>query len=955
MDYKQTLNLPVTKFAMKANLAGREPEQLKAWENSGLYQKIRQSSAGKETFILHDGPPYANGHLHMGHAINKILKDIIIRSRQMAGFDAPYVPGWDCHGLPIEHNVDQKLGSKKKDMTPVQVRQACRKYAKGFVDIQRDEFKRFGVAGDWDNPYLTMHNAYEARIAKECGEFALSGDMFLGKKPIYWCCNCETALAEAEIEYKDHGSPSIYVKFPLKDDISDLLPALKSEDAHSCENGGCCCDSKKDISIVIWTTTPWTIPANLAVCLHPEFEYCAVRTQNQGIMIMAKELVEKVMSKFAIEDYTIIGDIASTALENKKCAHPMYGRDSLIILGTHVTLEAGTGCVHTAPGHGADDHIVALRYGLEPYSPVQDNGCFTDEVEGFAGQFILKANKGIIEELGKSNSLLKHEDMTHSYPHCWRCKKPVIFRATPQWFISMDNKGLRKKSLEAIDQVEWIPSWGKARIYSMIEHRPDWCLSRQRAWGVPIPVFHCNKCSEVYVTRESVDKIHTLFTEHSSDIWFDKDADFLMPEGAVCSKCGSSDFKKDQNILDVWFDSGVSHAAVLEEREGLKRPADLYLEGSDQHRGWFHSSLLTAVGRTGNAPYKAVLTHGFVVDSQGKKMSKSVGNVVAPEKIIKQHGADILRLWAASADYRDDVRISDNIITQLSDAYRRIRNTCRFMLGNLFDFNPATDSRPVKGMSDMDRFMLHKLGRILNKSMKAYDTYEFHTVYHAVYNFCTVDLSAFYLDIIKDRLYTFPAKDPARRDAQTVMYLMLDVITRLMAPILPFTTEEVWKEMPAFDKKPESVHLTLRPVADLAWQDDALAAKWEKVINVRSEVTKALETARAEKEIGHSLDASIGIYVEDADVKEILSSFGKDLRDIFIVSEASMLPEPVDNAYTSKEVDNKDNNALQVTVKKAEGVKCDRCWKYDMTTGEREEYPGTCSRCSGALDAINNY
>ncbi len=973
MDYKNTLNLPVTKFAMKANLAAREPEQLKAWEESGLYQKIRESSAGKETFILHDGPPYANGHLHMGHAINKILKDIIIRSRQMAGFDSPYVPGWDCHGLPIEHNVDQKLGSKKKDMTAVEIRQACRKYAEGFVDIQRDEFKRFGVGGDWANPYLTMHNAYEARIAKECGEFALSGDMFLGKKPIYWCCNCETALAEAEIEYKDHGSPSIYVKFPLKDDISDLVPALKSlpetlcatEDGCGCKKGSC--GSPQDISIVIWTTTPWTIPANLAVCLHPEFDYCAVKTSNQGVMIIAKELVEKVMDIFSIQDYTIIGDIAATSLENRKCAHPLYGRDSLIILGTHVTLEAGTGCVHTAPGHGADDHIAGLRYGLEPYSPVNDKGCFTDEVEGFAGQFIMKANANIVEELKNRNALLKHENMTHSYPHCWRCKKPVIFRATPQWFISMDAQGLREKSLEAIDQVEWIPSWGKARIYSMIEHRPDWCLSRQRSWGVPIPVFHCNKCSEVYVTRESVDKIHALFTQHSSDIWFDKDADFLMPEGAVCKKCGSRDFKKDQNILDVWFDSGVSHAAVLEEREGLKRPADLYLEGSDQHRGWFHSSLLTAVGRTGRAPYKAVLTHGFVVDSQGKKMSKSVGNVVAPEKIIKQHGADILRLWAASADYRDDVRISDNIITQLSDAYRRIRNTCRFMLGNLFDFNPAADIQTVEGMSDMDRFMLHKLGLVLNKALKAYDTYEFHTVYHTVYNFCTVDLSAFYLDIIKDRLYTFPAKDKARRDAQTVMYLTLDAITRLLAPILPFTTEEVWKEMPSFkktaddgqivDQKLESVHLTLRPAADPKWQDDSLAAKWEKIITVRSEVTKALEEARVAKEIGHSLDASVGIYVDDADVKEILSSFGKDLRDVFIVSDAYLLDQPIKAISDKDTADNQSDSresikALQITVKKAQGEKCDRCWKYDTTTGARSDHPGTCSRCAGALDKI---
>ncbi len=933
MDYKKTLNLPVTKFAMKANLANKEPGLLKEWEKSGLYQKIRAASKGRPLFILHDGPPYANGHLHIGHAINKILKDIIVRSRQMAGFDAPYVPGWDCHGLPIEHNVDKKLGSKKKDMTPVEVRRACRKYAAGFVDIQRDEFKRFGVAGEWEEPYLTMNNAYEARIAKECGEFALQGDMFLGKKPIYWCCSCQTALAEAEIEYKDHGSPSIYVKFPAKDDLSDILPALKG----------------KSVFFVIWTTTPWTIPANLAVCLHPDFDYSAVETKEHGVLVIARDLVEKVMAEFGIENFNILGDLSQKALEKRCCTHPMYDRDSLIILGEHVTLEAGTGCVHTAPGHGADDHVAGLRYGLEAYSPVQDSGCFTDEVKDFSGQFILKANKGIIKTLDGLGALIKHEDMTHSYPHCWRCKRPVIFRATPQWFISMDKRELRQNTLKAIDSVQWIPAWGKARIYSMIEHRPDWCLSRQRAWGVPIPVFHCENCEKVYVTRESVDRIHELFTRYSSDIWFEKDAEFLMPKGAVCDKCGGNRFKKDQNILDVWFDSGVSHAAVLEEREGLQRPADLYLEGSDQHRGWFHSSLLTSVGRTGKAPYKAVLTHGFTVDSQGKKMSKSVGNVVAPEKIIKQHGADILRLWVASADYRDDVRISDNIVKQLSDAYRRIRNTCRFMLGNLYDFNPSQDMRAVESMSDMDRFILHRLAKLIEKSLTAYDDYEFHTIYHAMYNFCVVDLSSFYLDIIKDRLYTSPSGDDARRDAQSVMYLMLDAVIRILAPILPFTAEEVWKHMPEFDGKEESVHLTERPSLETSWIDHELGMKWDKVLDVRAEVTKALEEARKEKLIGHPLDACIDIYVSDEDVREILSGFGPDLRDIFIVSEATLSHCLDEKGFISKEME-----GLGVVVTKAAGDKCERCWKYDTTTGAREDHPGTCSRCSNALDVIGS-
>ncbi|HKK90401.1 MAG TPA: isoleucine--tRNA ligase [Desulfobacteraceae bacterium] len=932
MEYKKTLNLPSTKFAMKANLANREPEQLKQWESSGLYEKIRQASKGRKTFILHDGPPYANGYLHMGHAINKILKDIIVRSKQMTGYDAPYVPGWDCHGLPIEHNVDKKLGSKKKNMTPVEVRQTCRKYAANFVEIQKEEFRRFGVQGEWDKPYLTMNNGYEARIAKECGEFALNGDMFLGKKPIYWCCSCQTALAEAEIEYKDQTSPSIYVKFAFKDDLAPLLPALDG----------------KNVSIVIWTTTPWTIPSNLGICLHPDFAYSAVDTEEHGTLIVAKDLVEQIMETFGIEDYSILGDLKAGDLEHKECFHPLYQRTSLVMLADHVTLDAGTGCVHTAPGHGADDYLAGRKYGLEPYSPVQDNGCFTDEVKGFEGEFILKANKGIIEQLDRSSSLIKRTEMGHSYPHCWRCKKPVIFRATPQWFISMDKKGLRKNSLSAIDSVQWIPAWGQARIYSMIEHRPDWCLSRQRSWGVPIPVFHCAKCQHVYVTRESVDKVYRLFNEHSSDVWFEREAGELMPENAVCEECGSSSFTKDHNILDVWFDSGVSHSAVLEDTQGLSRPADLYLEGSDQHRGWFHSSLLTAVGSTGRAPYRSVLTHGFVVDSEGKKMSKSIGNVIAPDKIIKQHGADILRLWVASADYRDDVRISDNIIKQLSDAYRRIRNTCRFMLGNLYDFDPAADSSDPASMSELDRLILHKASTVLDKCLNAYDTYEFHTIYHALHNFCIVDLSAFYLDIIKDRLYTSPAGDRKRKDAQTVMYTILDRLTRLVAPVLPFTAEEIWKETPQTPEKEESVHLTTLPSAQNEWQDSRLAEKWDKIIAIRSEVAKALELARKEKLIGHPLDAGIEILLPDNEYRQALQGLKEELRDIFIVSSA-VLPETSEGrgGFVSQEV-----QGLEVVVRKAVGEKCQRCWKYDETVGESKTHEGSCQRCINALTII---
>jgi isoleucyl-tRNA synthetase len=867
----------------------------------------------------------------MGHSINKILKDIIVRSRQMAGFDAPYVPGWDCHGLPIEHNVDKSLGEKKKTMTDVQIRRECRSYAAKFVDIQREEFKRFGVMGEWDKPYLTMNYPYEARIAKECGEFALSGDMFLGKKPIYWCYSCQTALAEAEIEYHDHTSPSIFVKFPVKDDLSGLLPGVK-----------------EDVSIVIWTTTPWTIPANLGVCLHPDFVYAAVRTKDYGVLIMARDLVEKAMKTFGIEDYTIIKDLSSRDLEHKKCKHPLYDRDSLIILGNHVTLEAGTGCVHTAPGHGADDHLVGEKYGLDCYSPVEDNGTFSKDVEFFAGEFIFKANKKINEKLESLNLLLKNENLSHSYPHCWRCKNPVIYRATPQWFISMDKMGLRKKSLEEINNVTWIPSWGRERIYSMIENRPDWCLSRQRSWGVPIPAFHCKSCKEIYVTRESIEKIHQLFCEHSSDIWFEKEAKDLMPEGAKCGKCGSAEFIKDHNILDVWFDSGVSHAAVLEEREGLSRPADMYLEGSDQHRGWFHSSLLTSVGRTGKAPYKAVLTHGFVVDENGRKMSKSVGNVVAPDTVIKQYGADVLRLWATSADYRGDVSISNNIMRQLSDAYRRIRNTCRFILGNFSDFDITKDLRPVKKMSELDRFILHRLSQVIKRARSSYDKYEFHTIYHTLHNFCVIDLSAFYLDIIKDRLYTSPPADPLRRDAQTTMLIILDALVKIMAPILPFTADEIHQYMPKGPDHKESIHLEPMVEAHEDWEDKALSDKWENVLILRGEVTKALEEARINKLIGHSLDAALEIKLPATELKAQVENLTENLYDIFIVSAARLVDSiDDDTAYKGKEIE-----GLVIKVNKAAGVKCDRCWRFDTTIGCDPDHTTACARCAAALKKI---
>ncbi len=931
MDYKETLNLPKTKFPMKANLANREPQQLKKWEDDKLYEQVRTASAGRQSFVLHDGPPYANGNIHIGTALNKILKDIVVRSRQMQGFDADYIPGWDCHGLPIEHNVDKKLGSKKKDMSTVEIRRECRTYAEKYVDIQREEFKRLGVMGKWDDPYLTMAYKYEAIIAKKCAEFALDGSLFRSKKPIYWCCSCKTALAEAEIEYGDESSPSIYVKFELIDDLSQKIAAL----------------SGKKVFMVIWTTTPWTLPANLAVALHPDFTYSAVETETGDVYILAKDLVKESMEAFGVSNYTMLVDINPRDLENAHCRHPLYDRESLIILGTHVTLEAGTGCVHTAPGHGREDFEVGNKYGLDAYSPVNDNGCFTDEVDMFAGQFVFKADAQIIETLKSNNALLASAKITHSYPHCWRCKKPVIFRATPQWFISMDKTNMRQKALKAIDTVTWIPSWGRDRIYGMIEKRPDWCVSRQRTWGVPITVFYCSKCNHLHINQEIIDRIYSLFSENGADIWFEKEISDFIPKGVVCESCGSDEFVKETDILDVWFDSGVSHAAVLEERSSLRWPADLYLEGSDQHRGWFHSSLLTAVGFKGSAPYKTVLTHGFVVDGNGKKMSKSIGNVIAPKKVIDRYGAEILRLWVAASDYKDDIRISESILKQLSDAYRRIRNTCRFILGNLYDFDPAKHSVPYGEMPDIDQFALHKLEELITRNVAAYESYDFHVVYHSLYNYCTLDLSAFYLDILKDRLYTSFADSKKRRSAQTVMYQIVASLSKLMAPILPFTAEEVWAYMPDANDKQESIHLSQFPEPDESVKNNELAEKWESILDVRGEATKVLETARAEKKIGHSLDAALTMNVSE-ELYALLNTYEKDLASIFIVSDASLIcEENPDEEFTETGID-----GLSINVSRALGKKCPRCWIYDISVGASPEKADVCSRCQAVLEEM---
>ena len=922
MEYKDTLNLPQTKFPMRGNLPQREPDVIVRWQEAKTYERILERHQGQTPFVLHDGPPYANGHLHMGHALNKILKDVIIKSRTMSGRLCHYVPGWDCHGLPIEHQVDKDLGKRKAKMSQVEIRQACRRYAEKFIAIQRDEFERFGIFGEWERPYLTMNYPYEGEIVRSLSRFAANGSLFKSKKPVYWCAPCGTALAEAEVEYEDESSPSIYVKFSLIEDLGEKYPFLAGLES----------------SLVIWTTTPWTIPANLAVCLHPDFDYVALKTK-AGVLIVAEGLRETFLAETEIGDAEVLGLIYGADLENYHCQHPLYDRQSLVILGDHVTLEAGTGCVHTAPGHGQEDYEVGLRYNLEVYAPVDDKGCFTEEVDFFAGQFVFAANPLVIEKLNEFGKLIAEKPLSHSYPHCWRCKKPIIFRSTEQWFISMEKEGLRKQALKEINQVEWIPAWGRERIYGMIENRPDWCVSRQRIWGVPITVFYCQKCDHVIMDETVMGRVADLFTEHGADIWFEQEAVYFLPEGFTCSSCGHSEFSKETDILDVWFDSGVSFAAVLQNRDYLGGvPADLYLEGSDQHRGWFHSSLLAAVGVTGKAPYKAVLTHGFVVDGKGKKMSKSSGNVVAPEKVIKRYGAEILRLWVAAQDYRDDIRISDEILARLVEAYRRIRNTFRFLLGNLSDFKPETDVVAYEDLQEIDRFILHELAKLQKRVLKAYDEYEFHAIYHAVHNFCAVTLSSFYLEVGKDRLYILRQDDPVRRSAQTMLYTVLNVLVRLCAPILAFTAEEVWRHMPAAAAG-ESVHLQEFLVLPENYDNPELAATWDELLGVRRLVLKELEGARQNKVIGNSLEARLELGARGA-TAELLSRYREQLTDVFIVSQVDL------KSLVDGETGVEDNPELVISVSPAAGEKCDRCWCYSQEiTAPEAEFPGICPRC----------
>ncbi|MGE5892635.1 MAG: isoleucine--tRNA ligase [bacterium] len=924
-DYKDTLNVRASGFPMKANLIQREPELLRFYEEKKIYEKMQENNKNGKPYILHDGPPYANGHIHIGHALNKILKDIIVKYRAMRGFYSPYVPGWDCHGLPIELQVDKNLGDKKDSVGVLQKRKLCREYAEKFVAIQREEFMRLGVLGDWYKPYLTMTYAYEAATIREFYRFLEKGSVYRGRKPVHWCPSCVTALAEAEVEYVDKSSPSIYVKFRIKDgDAKRLFPGK----------------GKEDIYIIIWTTTPWTLPANLALAVHPEVSYVLI--QGKENYLIAEPLLPRLRELIKL-DGTVLKKFRGSELEGLKAEHPFVTRDSVIVMGDFVTVEDGTGIVHIAPGHGEHDYAVGVRYGLDIYAPVDQYGKFTKEAGELEGQFVFKANAEIIKILTERNALMGQQDITHSYPHCWRCKKPVIFRATEQWFISVEKDDLRKKCLGEIEKVRWIPSWGKDRITAMMKSRPDWCISRQRAWGVPIAVISCSSCREMVRERRVLDAVIKQFEQRGADVWFELDAGEFLSHGYRCPKCGNTSFEKEMDILDVWFDSGASHAAVVELDRRLSWPADMYLEGSDQHRGWFQSSLIASTGTRGSAPFRTVLTHGFVVDGAGKKMSKSVGNVIAPQDIIKKNGAEILRLWVSAEDYRDDVRISDEIIQRLTEAYRKIRNTSRFLLGNISDF----DGGDYRGsLLEIDRWAMARLQRLIQKVTASYESCDFHEVFHGIYNFCIVDMSSFYLDILKDRVYTFGKDSAERRAAQWTMKQILSSITRLIAPVLSFTAEEVWRAMG--DRAEASIFLARFPEADTRFLDEGLETKWGDLKKIRDGVNKALEMKRQEKFIGNSLEAKV-VLAASGEVFQLLSDYRDFLTTLLIVSQVDLIeymdPRDIPQDFLKDARESEEMKGLFIAVKKAEGKKCERCWNYSTRVGTFAEDPDICERC----------
>lgn len=982
LELKKTVNLPKTNFAQKANLTQSEPARLKRWQQMDLYKKICESRAGKQKFIFHDGPPYANADIHIGTALNKILKDFIVKSRVMMGYDAPFVPGYDCHGLPIEQFVEKDLtakGKNKADLPAVTFRRICRDHANKSLKNQTRDFQRLGILAEWDNPYLTMANDYEAETARLFGKFIERGYAYKGPRPVYWCLYHQTALAEAEVEYRLHTSDSVYVKFPLKSDPSLIDEALAG----------------KKVFVVIWTTTPWTLPANLGISVHPEFDYAAIENGDE-VYIVASELVGPVTVKCDIccvnekgekQFPKILATFKGAKLDRLECKHAWIDRTSLLMVGEHVTLggeadaeteidvkegrdktqtsKAGTGCVHTAPGHGHDDFIIGKQYGLDIYCPVDSGGRFTPEVEYFAGEKVFEANAKIVEFLRERGMLLFAEKYEHRYPHCWRCKNPVIYRATPQWFISMDKveaqeeiekdedgrdvssfmnaeldeqHSLREAAIHEIERVEWRPEWGVDRMRNMFKGRPDWCVSRQRLWGVPIPVFYCNGCDEAIATTEIINHVASLFEKETADAWYNHEANELLPENFTCPKCSGNEFRKEMDILDVWFDSGASSIAVLEHRENLRWPADVYIEGGDQYRGWFNSSLMVGLAAHDSAPYKTVLTHGWVVDGEGKKMSKSDKNATAPATVIEQYGAEVMRLWAAAVDYTEDIRCSTEILQRMSDTYRKLRNTVRYALGNLDGFNVSTDSVSQDEMLEIDRWALNELDAVIEKCVDAYKEYNFQTVYHTLYNFSTVTLSARYFDIIKDRLYTAAPKSVARRSAQTALYRIADAMARLLAVILAFTADEIWENIPrgeTEEAKLVSVHMAEFPTAG-GDRDVTLETQWEKLFSVRDEVLRALEESRNAKIIGSSLEAKV-VLTAGGETFDLLEQYKDELRYIFIVSQVEL---------------NKADDRLKVEVGRAEGEKCERCWNYSVRVGESERYPTACERCVEALAEI---
>ncbi len=926
-DYGKTLCLPETEFPMRANLPQREPEILEKWQDKNMYEKLMENNEGKPLFILHDGPPYANGNMHMGHALNKTLKDVITRFKNMDGFKAPYIHGWDTHGLPIERQAIKMLGINRHEVGVVKFRDTCRDFALSQVENQKSQIKRLGTLGDWDNSYITLDPKFEAKQIEIFGEMAKRGYIYKGLKPIYWCTDCETALAEAEIEYEEDKTNSIYVKFRVSDD-----------------NGvfGSTGIDIKDIYFVIWTTTTWTLPGNVAIALNPDFTYALVKA-NGEYLVIARELIENVMNAGKISDYEIVSEYTGKELELIKCAHPFIDRESLVIVGDHVTLDAGTGCVHTAPGHGAEDYVACRNYKDIPIIVPVDGKGYLNELAGeFAGLYYEKSNEKIIEKLKELNALYAIEEIIHQYPHCWRCHKPIVFRATEQWFASVDD--IKDAAVEAIKKVNWIPKWGEDRITGMVQDRSDWCISRQRTWGVPIPIFYCKDCGKEIITEESIKAVSKLFAEKGSTSWYETDAKDILPAGTKCQECGCTEFTKENDIMDVWFDSGSSHAGVLDVKPGLRFPADLYLEGNDQYRGWFQSSLLTSIAARGEAPYKTVITHGMIVDESGDKMSKSKGNGISPQDIIDKYGADLLRLWVVSADYKTDMRISDGILKQLSESYRKIRNTARYILGNIHDFNPNKDMVDVEKLSEIDRWALIRLSKLVEKVLAAYRSYDFHIVQHAIHNFCIVDMSNFYLDVIKDRLYAEKADGVERRGAQTVMYKILNALVRLLAPVLAYTSEEIWSFMPHIDgEKEEFVLMNEMPKPTPELYDDAFEAKWDKILAVKADVSKALETARGAKVIGHSLGAKVEIFA-DGELFDLLSNMEKELITYFIVSDVSVKAMSFANGECHE-----GETGIKVKVSQAEGEKCERCWMFSKTVGESQAHPTLCTRCASVL------